>query len=58
MKITKKPKTALVQYESVLSFVSRYTCPACKVVFVGGVSKSTTRFRCSCGQELIVKHED
>jgi len=31
-----------------------YICPSCYTTFKGFVSKNTTRFKCDCGQELIV----
>jgi len=32
-----------------------YICPSCYTTFKGFVSKNTTRFKCQCGQELIVE---
>jgi len=54
-KITKKPKRVTVSFKEVVRYIPEYTCPSCHVHYVGaGVSRSVTRFRCECGQELIV----
>jgi hypothetical protein len=55
MKITKRPKRVRVKYRPVQNTISEYTCPSCKVCYVGGgPAKNVTRFVCDCGQELIV----
>lgn len=54
---TKRAKTVTVHYKEVKDSVSVYTCPSCKTVFVGGVAKAVTRFKCGCGQELIVERK-
>ena len=55
-KITKKAKSVNVIMHEVIEAYSEYTCPACMVTFIGGgPGKRTTRFKCECGQELIVK---
>lgn len=54
---TKKPKKAIVRFEAIKQtiHVSEYQCPSCKVFYRGGLQRSTTRFICDCGQELIVE---
>jgi hypothetical protein len=55
---TIKPKkvTVIFHREVIEIFRSEYTCPSCKVNFYNdGPKKNVTRFRCSCGQELIVE---
>ena len=54
MRITKRPKRVMVKYIKIKSFRSSYQCPSCKTEFQGYVNRNTTRFICSCGQELIV----
>ena len=57
MKITKKPKKAVVLFteRQVTSIRSEYICPVCCVQFYNsGPKPDVTRFRCECGQELIV----
>ena len=56
-KITKKPKRAVVLFTAsqVTSIRSEYICPTCKINFYNdGPRPNVTRFRCECGQELIV----
>ncbi|MBC8556065.1 MAG: hypothetical protein H8D23_41150 [Candidatus Brocadiales bacterium] len=58
MGITKKPKFVQVTWKEVKSYYSVYECPSCMGKFEGFVSgRNTLRFRCECGQELIVKEE-
>lgn len=57
MKITKAAKRVDVTYFPMRSILYRaeYQCPVCKVVFYnGGPDRNVTRFKCKCGQELIV----
>lgn len=57
MKPTKKPKKVRVEWYESTCFTSEYTCPSCRNVFDGFVgSKNVLRFRCRCGQELIVEN--
>lgn len=58
MKVTKTPKKVklfriplIINSEKIL-----YTCPCCKIQFElhGMLGKNITRFKCDCGQELIV----
>lgn len=56
-RVTKKAKSVDVHWRSVKTLYSMYTCPACKEFFQGGVGTNAIRFRCKCGQELIVKGE-
>ena len=56
-KRTKRAKRVTVNWKEVesVSYISVYLCPSCGTTFEGGgPSMRTTRFRCSCGQELIV----
>jgi len=57
-KVTKKPKGVIVYWKECQSFNSVYNCPSCGTEFQGFVgSENITRFKCQCGQELIInKH--
>lgn len=58
IKITKKAKKIVVKEttQPITKVISEYTCPSCKICFVGGQPYlDTTRFLCDCGQELIVE---
>jgi len=59
MKLTKKAKGVSVKWEAVktVHYISEYQCPSCKTVFRNTLSLKDiiVRFRCSCGQELIIK---
>jgi hypothetical protein len=56
MSVTKKGKTVVVYSQEIMSHIYRYTCPSCHSLFMGvSISKDTIRFRCSCGQELIIE---
>jgi len=56
MKITKRPKKVKVTYEEIKVYRSNYTCPSCFVVHIGGgPEENVLRFKCSCGQVLIVE---
>ena len=55
-KITKRAKKVKVEFKKTESYYSEYTCPSCNTTFIGGhVDKNVVRFRCGCGQELIVE---
>lgn len=55
IKITKKPKHVDIKQRKVESYITSYQCPTCKVFFEGcGPARNVIRFRCSCGQELMV----
>ncbi len=59
MKVTKRPKRVTIIREQVVSERSSYGCPACRAYFIGaGIGRNIKRFRCSCGQELIVDSFD
>ena len=54
-KVTKKPKRVSIILHETVSTYSEYYCPSCKTRFVGaGISSKIMRFKCDCGQELIV----
>ena len=56
MKITKRPKTIVAKKKRIDAWINEYSCPSCYTTFVGaGLSHNITRFKCSCGQELIIK---
>lgn len=58
-KVTKRAKSidVICRQHVVIESISSYTCPSCHIEFVGcGPDKSTTRFICECGQELIVRN--
>jgi len=57
-KKTKRAKRVKVTWMEfpVIHFRSEYQCPYCHTIFQNTVNKKTLRFRCDCGQELIVEH--
>lgn len=58
MNSTKKPKQVTLEWEKEIqvSYKSKYQCPSCRTIFQGFVrDQNVIRFRCQCGQELIVK---
>jgi predicted RNA-binding Zn-ribbon protein involved in translation (DUF1610 family) len=59
MAFTKTPKSVSVSFreETIVQLRSEYTCPSCHTTYIGYVNTSVTRFKCSCGQELIVKRD-
>jgi len=59
MGTTKTPKGVSVEWEKqeYVTYRSRYQCPSCRTVFQGFIQdKSVLRFRCKCGQELIIEN--
>lgn len=55
MGVTKRPKHVVAKHKQIKEFISEYTCPACKVNFIGaGLIEAVVSFKCSCGQLLIV----
>lgn len=57
MSKTKKAKMVSVSWVETKSYYAKYICPSCHTEYHGGgVNKSTLRFRCECGQELIVEN--
>jgi hypothetical protein len=54
-KPTKKVKGITVQYALTESYITTYSCPTCKTQYTGFIQENTTRFLCSCGQELYIK---
>jgi predicted RNA-binding Zn-ribbon protein involved in translation (DUF1610 family) len=59
VKATKKPKYIEVRRQVIEAYITSYQCPSCKVIFEGGgPARNVVRFRCSCGQELIVREDD
>jgi predicted RNA-binding Zn-ribbon protein involved in translation (DUF1610 family) len=59
MKPTKKAKTAKVTWKEIPAIrrESEFQCPTCKVNFRNTLDyhSKITRFKCDCGQEIIVK---
>lgn len=56
MKVTKKPKSITVYHKEVKSYTSEYQCPSCGIHIIGaGLRANVLRFKCDCGQELIVE---
>jgi len=53
-KPTKRPKHVKIKWIKYNCVQSEYECPCCKTIFIGSVMSNTTRFICSCGQELII----
>ena len=57
-KPTKRAKkvTVIKEYQVKKVFTkSSYTCPCCKTEFITGKSyEGVIRFRCKCGQELLI----
>lgn len=57
MKPTKKAKKVRIEYEQVVNYLASYHCPSCKIIYKGnGPWRGVVRFRCGCGQELIVEN--
>ena len=57
MKKTINPKrVSIIRHkETRIFYRNEYTCPTCKINFYnGGPEHRVTRFKCECGQELIV----
>ena len=54
---TKSPKKVKVTWIQSVSFTSKYYCPSCHGLFDGDAGgRNVLRFRCRCGQELIVEN--
>ena len=54
---TKKAKTAKVNYVETKGKYSVYSCPSCKTEYQGSkINYKTIRYKCDCGQELILNH--
>ena len=57
MSKTKKPQRVTILYEEIKSYTPSFTCPACHVEYKGyGPGRNVLRFKCECGQELIVNN--
>ena len=55
--ITKRAKKVDVYVTPITTYTTSYRCPSCHTEYSGFISSTTERFRCSCGQLLIVnKH--
>lgn len=57
MKPTKTPKRVDITRQKIVetSYISEYQCPCCRTIFRGGGPASNVlRFKCRCGQELII----
>lgn len=57
MKPTKKAKSVKVLWRPIewVEKRSEYQCPCCKTIYQNTIRPYVTRFKCDCGQELIVK---
>jgi len=54
---TKKAKTVKVNYVETKGKYSVYICPTCKTEYQGGkINYKIIRYKCDCGQELILDH--
>lgn len=53
----KRPKRVKVIFTEVKATTSKYTCPFCRVTFMGGVKPNVIKFICDCGNQLIVDKE-
>jgi len=62
MKITKKPKSIIVKWteEKIINYKSEYQCPCCKTHYQRTLNfdSQITRFKCKCGQELIISKNE
>ena len=58
MKVTKRPKHVKIKRTTFKAVQTSYTCPCCKTFFIGNLLKRVIRFRCDCGQELIIDNGD
>jgi len=55
MKVTKKAKRVSIIFVQIKSEYSKYDCPTCHTKFIGaGIKRNIIRFKCDCGQELII----
>lgn len=54
MKPTKRAKKINLKLIKSVSYQTKYTCPTCKVEYHGFVGTNVIRFKCKCGQELII----
>jgi hypothetical protein len=57
LKVTKNPKKVIVTYQefTTIKRVTGYNCPSCTLnIYGAGIKDHTVRFRCRCGQELII----
>jgi hypothetical protein len=54
---TKTAKKIKMYYQKVECRNYWFQCPACAGIFPGmyGINERTTRFRCECGQEMIIE---
>lgn len=57
MKHTKKAKKVEVQWKEFkwVEKRSEFQCPCCGTYYQNTISTNVIRFRCDCGQELIVQ---
>jgi predicted RNA-binding Zn-ribbon protein involved in translation (DUF1610 family) len=53
-KITKSPKKIILQIIRKTVTQTVYTCPSCNTEFYGCVGTNVLKFKCSCGQVLII----
>ena len=52
----KRPRKVKVKFQAIERYYAVYTCPFCRVDFMGGnVHHTTVRFLCDCGETLIVE---
>jgi hypothetical protein len=58
--VTKTPKKVKVEWieRPYISIISKYTCPSCKAIYENFITTNVLRFRCNCGQELIVEQQE
>ena len=56
----KRPRKVKVTFTKREAYVAEYDCPFCNTKYIGyAISKGiTTRFICSCGNELIVEQDE
>jgi DNA-directed RNA polymerase subunit RPC12/RpoP len=57
MKHTKRPQGVAVKWNENTYTIKRseYQCPVCRTEYHNTLEQNVTRFKCNCGQELIVK---
>ena len=55
MKVTKKPKSIVLRITKHTYYRNVYDCPSCGAECHMAIDDYVTRFKCGCGQELIIK---
>jgi predicted SprT family Zn-dependent metalloprotease len=54
IKKTKRAQKIKVRTRKESYYIHSYQCPACRTIYEDTIGANVIRFRCGCGQELIV----